>query len=44
LKGELRVIRGGGWNSPTKEIMIKTRGFRNGNNFENNGGFRCVKN
>jgi serine/threonine protein kinase/formylglycine-generating enzyme required for sulfatase activity len=44
LKGELRVIRGGGWNSPTKEIMIKTRGFRNGNNFENSGGFRCVKN
>ena len=40
--GTFRVIRGGAWNSPTKEILIKNRAYNNGK-YVNNVGFRCVK-
>jgi serine/threonine protein kinase len=40
--GTYRVIRGGAWNTSTKEIMVKNRAFHNGK-YENSVGFRCVK-
>jgi serine/threonine protein kinase/formylglycine-generating enzyme required for sulfatase activity len=40
--GSYRVIRGGAWNSSTKEILVKNRAFHNGK-YENSVGFRCVK-
>jgi serine/threonine protein kinase len=41
-KGKFRVIRGGAWNSPTKEIMIRNRASQDGK-YLNCVGFRCVK-
>jgi serine/threonine protein kinase/formylglycine-generating enzyme required for sulfatase activity len=40
--GTFKVIRGGAWNSSTKEILVKNRAFNNGK-YDSNIGFRCVK-
>jgi serine/threonine-protein kinase PpkA len=40
--GKYFVIRGGAWNSSTREIMVKYRSYGDGK-LNNNIGFRCVK-
>jgi formylglycine-generating enzyme required for sulfatase activity len=40
--GSYRVIRGGAWNTSTKEILVKNRA-KNDGKYENSVGFRCVK-
>jgi serine/threonine protein kinase/formylglycine-generating enzyme required for sulfatase activity len=40
--GRYYVVRGGAYDSPNKEILIKSRGYRENGNYPNVG-FRCVK-